>query len=273
MYAARSIRGRRGFYGLGAPTQAPTATSREIGPGRYTTELRPFGISAAEAPRVPQRLITALKRRFGEVGQFNAGWGSGAQRGKIWVIFSTSPQITDEGRAQLLAEAVAEAAGASGGMLVLPGGTYSGGIPAALALPADLATIPARDLQAELVRAGFSVGPAGVDGDFGTDSRAALTAAGERLGIRDGVAEITRSSVTLTVLFWEAIQALPDADAPSEPRRTPRPAPVPVKPETRGSSLTRPASEKTDWTWWLVGAAALGLGGLWFFSRKRKRAA
>lgn len=272
MYAARSIRGRRGFYGLGELTG--TATSREIGPGRYTTELRPFGISAAEAPRVPQRLITALKRRFGEVGQFNAGWGSGAQRGKIWVIFSTSPMVTDQLRASELAAAVAEAAGASGGMLVLPGGTYQGGIPAALALPADLATVPARDLQAELVRAGFSVGPAGVDGDFGTDSRAALTAAGERLGIRDGVREITRTSVTLTVLFWEAIQALPDAAAPTEPRSTPRPAPVAVKPETGGgSSLTSPASEKTDWTWWIVGAAALGLGGLWFFSRKRKRAA
>jgi hypothetical protein len=271
MYAARSIGGRRGFYGLG--DLAGTATYRQLVPGTYVSELRPFGISSANAPRVPQLLINALSRRFGSMDRpkFQAGWGSGAQRGKIWVLFTTGPLVTDEGRAREFAAAVAEAAGAVGGMLVLPGQVYQGGIPAALALPADLATVPARDLQTELLRAGFSLGPAGVDGDFGTASRAALTAAGERLSIRDGVREITRRSVTLTLLFWEAIQAMPDADAPEEPRRTPRPAPVPTRPET-GVGLSTEKSEDMT-TWWLVGAAALGLGALWYFNRKKKRAA
>jgi len=271
MYAARNISGyRRGMHGLGNVT---TPTYRQINPGTYTTELRPFGISSAEAPNVPRRLITALKFRFGEVGKFNAGWGSGAQRGKIWVIFSTLDTVTPEGRARGLAEAVAEAAGASGGTLVLPGQQFAGGIPAAVAQPADIVTIPARDLQAELLRAGFSLGRAGVDGDFGTDSRAALTAAGERLGIRDGVREIKRSEVTLTLLFWEAIQTLPDADAPTEPRRSPPPAPAPVRRETPAeiAAVTKPSDDMT--TWWIVGAAALGLGALWFFNRKKKKRA
>jgi hypothetical protein len=208
-YTPPSVRFGRGFSGLGVVT----ATYREIAPGRYTTELTPYGIAPANAPRVPQLVISALKRRFGEVGPFKAGWGSGAQQGKVWVIFSAPLILNDAGIARALEEGVSEASTGAGGMLALPGQRPTGGVPASIALPADVVTLSARDLQTELARAGFNLGPSGVDGDFGSASVAALNAAVERTGI-EGVRAKTRTSVTLTLHLLEAIRALPAADAP-----------------------------------------------------------
>jgi hypothetical protein len=58
-----------------------------------------------------------------------------------------------------------------------------------------------------------NVGGAGVDGDFGAASVAALNAAVERTGI-EGVRAKTRTSVTMTRYLLEAIRALPSGGAP-----------------------------------------------------------
>ena len=210
-YTPPSVRFGRGFSGLGVVT----ATYREIAPGRYTTELTPYGVSAAQAPGAPQILIEEVNRIFGGSIVPRAGWGSGAQAGKVWLIFSTQDYLTPEGRGAELARAAAAASGRVGGMLALPGQrpASSSSVPSSIALPADLVTLSARDLQTELARAGFSLGPSGVDGDFGAASVAALNAAVERTGI-EGVRAKTRTSVTLTLHLLEAIRALPAADAP-----------------------------------------------------------
>jgi hypothetical protein len=210
-YTPPSVRFGRGFSGLGVVT----ATYREIAPGRYTTELTPYGVSAAQAPGAPQILIEEVNRIFGGSIVPRAGWGSGAQAGKVWLIFSTQDYLTPEGRGAELARAAAAASGRVGGMLALPGQrpASSSGVPSSIALPADLVTLSARDLQTELARAGFNLGPSGVDGDFGEASVAALNAAVERTGI-EGVRAKTRTSVTMTRYLLEAIRALPAADAP-----------------------------------------------------------
>lgn len=259
----------RQMRGLGAPTLA-TSTYREIAPGRYTTELTPYGVSSAQAPGAPQILVEEVYRIFGGSFRPRAGWGSGAQAGKIWLVFSTQDYLTPEGRGTELVRAAAAASGRVGGTLALPGqrpAVTSGGAPSSIALPADLITLSARDLQAELVRAGFNLGPAGVDGDFGTASIAALNAAVERVGI-EGVRAKTRTSVTMTVHLWEALQALPDADAPDRPRRsTPRP------PVVSPSAPPAPKSD-FDWTTWgIVALAVAGLGAAYYYNRKQKRAA
>lgn len=212
-YTPPSVRFGRGFSGLGIVT----ATYREIAPGRYTTEFTPYGVSAADAPGAPQIIIEEVNRIFGGSIVPRAGWGSGAQAGKIWLIFATQEYLTPEGRAAELARAAAAASRRAGGMLALPGQrpapSASGGVPASIALPADLVTLSARALQTELARAGFNLGPSGVDGDFGASSVAALNAAVERTGI-EGVRAKTRTSVTLTLHLLEAIRALPAASTP-----------------------------------------------------------
>ena len=211
-YTPPSVRFGRGFSGLGVVT----ATYREIAPGRYTTELTPYGVSAAQAPGAPQILIEEVNRIFGGSIVPRAGWGSGAQAGKVWLIFSTQDYLTPEGRGAELARAAAAASGRVGGMLALPGqrpASSSSSVPSSIALPADLVTLSARDLQTELARAGFNLGPSGVDGDFGAASVAALNAAVERTGI-EGVRAKTRTSVTMTRYLLEAIRALPAAGAP-----------------------------------------------------------
>jgi len=265
----------RQMRGLGANS---SQYYREIGPQRYTTELTPYGVSSAEAPGAPQILIEEVNRIFGGSVVPRAGWGSGAQAGKIWLIFASQNSVqTPEGRGNELLRAVGAASSRIGGTLALPGQNVTGafveggGVPVrAEALPpADLITLTATDLQTELARAGFNLGRAGIDGDFGPDSVAALDAAKTRTGI-DGVRSVSRTSVTLTVHFWEALQALPDRDAPTQPRRSP-PRP-PVVPGSGSTRLTKKSD--FDWTTWgIVGAALLGLGALWYFRRKKKRAA
>jgi len=219
---------------------------------------------------VPQVVIEEVNRVFDMSIVPRAGWGSGAQAGKIWLIFSAPVLMSEEDRSARLARAAAAASTRIGGRLALPGQSPGSLTASPEALPtADLVTLSARDLQTELARAGFNLGRAGIDGDFGPDSVAALDAAKTRTGI-DGVRSVSRTSVTLTVHFWEALQALPDRDAPTQPRSSARRAPI-----VPGSGSTRLTKKSDfDWTTWgIVGAALLGLGALWYFRRKKKRTA
>jgi hypothetical protein len=257
----------------------------EDGAGYFVTELSPYGILPAVAGSVPAAVVSAMR---GVGFQYvTSNWG---RTGRVWVRFydpgSRSLDIagrerSDSERPAKVTRAIRSAESAIGsGRLLLPGESPPAGVsptppPAPSSTPpagessmsttSAAAELSATEVQRALIRAGFSVGRSGADGEFGTNSRAALDAAISRLGLSAPYTVSTdRRTVSLPANVWAAIQALP-ARAPSGGGggggRTPAaeevaPPPPPPPDEAAGGFLSTP------WPW-VIGGVALAGAGAW----------
>jgi hypothetical protein len=98
----------------------------------FTTELVPVSIPAGDAGRVPGAVKDALGQQFGARPENRAGWGSGAQTGKVWITFYDLPSTPTANRERMLRSAIRSAAAALMS-------SAAGSLPPQLLLPGDVA--------------------------------------------------------------------------------------------------------------------------------------
>ena len=217
-YTPPSVRFGRGFSGLGVVGDEASLFSARTGyENQYATRITPYNIPSSAASSVPAILVEEVRREFaGPSGGFTpvAGWGSGADRGKIVMTFATArgaTGLTLSRIGEMLDAAVTRAQGrlAAGQQLLLPGRA-----PATASVASSDVSLTAADVQRELIRSGYNVGPSGADNDWGTRSRDALDAAIAETGARADYIT-TRREVILPASLWAALRALPSRPANS----------------------------------------------------------
>lgn len=197
-----------GLNGLGLVGDESTLFNARTGfDNQYTTKVTPYNIPSSVAPGVPAIVAEEVRVEFaGASGGFtpSARWGSGADAGKIVLIFATARDatLTPSQIGEKLDAAIVRAQGrlAVGQQLLLPG--------RAPVRTASDASLTAADVQQELIRAGYNVGPRGADNDFGDATDRALMAAFGEIG-RAPEYVATRRTVTMPVALWAALRALP----------------------------------------------------------------
>lgn len=126
-------------------------------------------------------------------------------------------------------------------------------------------TVSVRELQQQLIRAGFNVGATGADGVWGSNTQGALHRAFRAANLPGGADwayEASRGSITLTATAWRVVQNIPAGrGGESQPTRAPT-APVPVTPLEEAPNMT---------PWLIAGGALLAVGAYFYFRKKPVR--
>lgn len=130
-------------------------------------------------------------------------------------------------------------------------------------------TVSVRELQQQLIRAGFNVGATGADGVWGSNTQGALHRAFRAANLPGGADwayEASRGSITLTAKAWRVVQNIPAGrGGESQPTRAPT---APLEPYETDVPVT-PLEEAPNMTPWLIAGGALLATGAYFYFRKK----
>jgi len=134
------------------------------------------------------------------------------------------------------------------------------------------AVISVRALQQQLVRAGFDIGPTGVDGVWGPKTQTALHKAfnAAHLTGSDWAYTTARTTITLKVSAWTAIQALP-AGVGGQAQSAPAAARGPLEPYDETTRIVPLEEAPNTMPWLLAGGALLAVGAYFYFKKKPVR--